>query len=153
MSVSKLSQITSLAPSTVRYWLKKHGLKTIQSQRNDTATEHFCSACNQTKSITLFYKRKRGGYMGWCIECAIASSRGRLRENKQRAVDAHGGACVTCGYSKYIGALEFHHPDPSKKDPSYAKMKAAHWDKYWAEVSKCVLLCANCHREVHALPY
>lgn len=74
----------------------------------------------------------------------------RQRENKERAVSLHGGACKLCGYCGYIGALEWHHPDPTGKDPGYSSLKTAAWDTYWNEVSQCILLCANCHREEHA---
>jgi len=67
-------------------------------------------------------------------------------------LEAMGEECQICGYSKYIGALEFHHLDPSVKEITLTKMlvSPASWDKIVVELRKCVLLCANCHREVHA---
>lgn len=70
---------------------------------------------------------------------------------KEELVNYKGGKCCICGYNKYIGALEFHHLDSSTKDfgiaqnSSYKNMAALK-----KEVGKCVLVCANCHREIHA---
>ena len=56
-----------------------------------------------------------------------------------------------CGYNRCPGALEFHHMDPTKKDFSISVdgMTRA-WSKVKDELEKCVLVCANCHREIHA---
>lgn len=54
-----------------------------------------------------------------------------------------------CGYSKCLQALEFHHLDPTEKDGGLAgSIKFLSKEKLLAEIEKCVLLCANCHREV-----
>ncbi len=62
-----------------------------------------------------------------------------------------GGKCVMCGYSRYSGALDFHHKDPSQKDFGLStKGLTRSWEKIKEEIDKCVLVCANCHRELHA---
>lgn len=61
----------------------------------------------------------------------------------------HGGKCAICGYEKYTGALEFHHIDPSQKDFTISNDRAK-LEESIEESKKCVLLCANCHRELHA---
>lgn len=71
------------------------------------------------------------------------------RRTKQQAVDLLGGACSRCGYSKCLDALEFHHTDPTAKEMRISSYLAG-WERLRKELSKCVLLCANCHREVHA---
>lgn len=82
------------------------------------------------------------------LKKAVAKRRRRVRE---MAVEYKGGKCQLCGYARCIGALEFHHPDPSKKDfgVSMDGLTRA-WTKVKAEIEKCVLVCANCHREIHA---
>lgn len=59
-----------------------------------------------------------------------------------------GGGCFRCGYHKCLKAIEFHHLDPSKKDftisNDHFKLEEA-----IEESKKCILLCANCHRELH----
>ncbi len=75
----------------------------------------------------------------------------RRRMLKQKAVEYKGGKCICCGYDKYVGALEFHHTDPNGKDFSIsAKGACRSWEKIKEEIDKCVLVCSNCHKEIHA---
>ena len=77
----------------------------------------------------------------------------RWRNNTKRIlIEAFGGKCQSCGYSVCDSALEFHNRDPSSKDFSLSRVRAnpVSWSRIAAEVRKCVMLCANCHREVHA---
>ena len=59
-----------------------------------------------------------------------------------------GGECIRCGYSKCSKALEFHHIDSSKKDFTISNDHFKLQDAI-NEAKKCILLCANCHRELH----
>lgn len=82
-------------------------------------------------------------------ERAVALTRERRRTNKLKGVELLGGKCVRCGYSSYIGALDFHHPDPHDKKEDNSRLLARSWAVIEAEILKLELLCANCHREVH----
>jgi hypothetical protein len=77
----------------------------------------------------------------------VSESRRKIR---LRAVTYLGGCCFKCGYNKSIAALDFHHKDPSEKDFQISSGKYRRWELIRPELDKCVLLCANCHREVHA---
>lgn len=59
-----------------------------------------------------------------------------------------GGKCEKCGYNKCLKALEFHHLDPAQKDFTISN---DHFKLVEAieESKKCILICANCHRELH----
>ena len=73
------------------------------------------------------------------------------RKRKQRAIDYKGGVCSRCGYSICINALEFHHLDPTNKEAAistYLRNKK-NWKSMKIELDKCILLCANSHRELH----
>ena len=85
-----------------------------------------------------------------CIKCGYEAVKRRRYKIKDQAVQYKGGCCQICGYSKHSGALEFHHTDPAAKDFQIAVKANISWDKIQKELDKCVLLCANCHREVHA---
>ena len=73
------------------------------------------------------------------------------RNTKQKLVEALGSQCQICTYNKCNSALDFHHIDPAEKDFSISSCSknAAAWDKIIQEVKKCILLCSNCHRELH----
>lgn len=70
------------------------------------------------------------------------------RKLKQQCVDYKGGGCLLCGYNKILGALECHHLDSSKKEVGIGKTYGK-FETLIEELDKCVLLCANHHREVH----
>lgn len=75
----------------------------------------------------------------------------RRKKIRQMAVDYKGGKCEKCGYDSCIEALEFHHLDPSCKDFSISqKGYTRSWERVTKELDKCLILCANCHREFHA---
>ena len=63
-----------------------------------------------------------------------------------------GGKCAYCGYSRCNDALALHHLDPSQKELSISNIRAnpKSWSSIVKELRKCILLCHNCHSEVHA---
>jgi predicted HNH restriction endonuclease len=69
-------------------------------------------------------------------------------EVKNRAIDYLGGKCRICGYDKCPSAMVFHHLDPREKDFDISSRLS--WEAIEPELKKCVLLCSNCHHEVHA---
>lgn len=73
---------------------------------------------------------------------------GKRADLKERAVAHLGGRCTVCGYDKCPSAFDFHHIDPDEKD--FVISSKTSWEAIEPELKKCVLLCANCHREVHA---
>lgn len=82
-------------------------------------------------------------------EYLIAAVARRRRILRQKAIEYKGGACVCCGYNKHPGVLDFHHIDPSNKEFSIGtKGYTRSWEKVRAELDKCILVCANCHREI-----
>lgn len=74
----------------------------------------------------------------------------RWIKRKKKAIEFLGGKCIRCGYSRYYGALEFHHKDPTLKDFGWSKLRLQTWARIEEELIKCELLCATCHREAHA---
>lgn len=89
-----------------------------------------------------FYKDRRA-YL-------IEAVRKRRKTIRMRAIDLKGGKCQVCGYDRCIEALEFHHLLKNEKDFGISdKGYTRSWDKVRDEIEKCILLCSNCHREVH----
>ena len=75
----------------------------------------------------------------------------RRAQIRLMAVEQKGGCCEVCGYRRRNEALEFHHRDPNLKEFGISsKGYARSWEKVKQEIEKCILLCANCHREFHA---
>lgn len=84
-------------------------------------------------------------------EYLIDAVRKRRKQIRIKSVEYKGGRCEVCGYNRCIEALEFHHKNSSGKDFSISeKGYTRSWVKVKEELDKCVLLCANCHREFHA---
>ena len=75
----------------------------------------------------------------------------RRKKIKAMAVAYKGGKCQFCGYNRCAGALEFHHLDPKGKGFGLgASGLTRSWEKTKKELGKCILICSNCHKEIHA---
>ena len=68
---------------------------------------------------------------------------------KTKLVEYKGEKCQCCGYNRCIRALEFHHLDPSQKDFTISG-KSKSFETLKKEADKCILVCSNCHKEIHA---
>ena len=117
-----------------------------------------CKCCQTELTPDNTYRRtgKKSafpvGYYRVCKQCYNIERNARVKIKKRNIIDAMGGQCHCCGYDVHTGALELHHRDPSKKDPKTTKHLRHITDvkRIQQELAKCVLLCANCHRETHA---
>jgi hypothetical protein len=79
---------------------------------------------------------------------AVSRRRKRLRE---RAVAYKGGKCIMCGNNRCQAALDFHQLDPTLKEFGISMDGITRsWERVHKELDKCVLVCSNCHREIHA---
>jgi predicted HNH restriction endonuclease len=84
-------------------------------------------------------------------EYLIKAVRKRRKKVRQMAVEYKGGKCQVCGYDKCTKALEFHHIKGAEKDFGISdRGYTRSLKKIRDELDKCILLCANCHREVHS---
>lgn len=90
---------------------------------------------------------ERGKYCSSACKDKFNTSRRRKRI-KVMAVEHLGGKCSICGYNKCISALEFHHKDPKQKDFGISGATKS-FESLKIELDKCILVCANCHREIH----
>lgn len=73
----------------------------------------------------------------------------RRRKIKSLAIEYKGGKCQICRYKKYQGALELHHVKGKKEFGIGEKGYTRSWEKVKSELDKCILVCSNCHREIH----
>jgi predicted metal-binding protein len=67
---------------------------------------------------------------------------------KAKMIEYKGGKCQICGYNECHGSLTFHHIDPNEKEISIGSM-VRKWEKIKPELDKCLLVCSNCHDEIH----
>ena len=97
----------------------------------------------------------------YCYECSGESTRTDnatrkhqktvlRRSMKLQAIKLLGGKCYKCGYDKCIDALEFHHENPNEKEFKLGSGNTMSWQQYKQEALKCVLVCSNCHKEIHS---
>jgi hypothetical protein len=100
-----------------------------------------CANCHRLRHAAILVARVGG-------DLAAEDTR---RVTKARAVVFMGGRCFGCEIVQSPEVFEFHHLNASDKEFGISQDGVLRsWQKIAAELAKCVMLCANCHREVHA---
>lgn len=130
-----------------------------------------CTKCSEEKPFTEFSPRKgKSLYNSWCKDCVRTHNRIKYKsspEDRQRIRRNHKNSsarnkdywrsylkdksCLHCGFNNPV-ALDFHHLDPKDKKNSVAVLKNNSYsiETIEKEMSKCIILCANCHRIEHS---
>jgi hypothetical protein len=141
----------------------KKGSCSVDGCPNDICAGGLCNA--------HYLRSKRGAEMGKpvqnkgsssCIECngqinnkggwnrcANHYKMARQKAIKKALVGALGGECSSCGGEFPLEVYDFHHVGEKDLNPSYMIANRS-LEAVVEEISKCVLLCANCHRIEHA---
>lgn len=114
-----------------------------------------CRGCQETKPFDQFYKNpnvRTDGHLNWCKPC-IGARYAEGRRRRQREVLAYIQAiklergCADCGFRDHPAALDFDHLPGFIKEHKVATLAAgAKRSKIDAELAKCEVVCANCHR-------
>lgn len=107
-----------------------------------------CTTCNTEKPESDFYK-KGSRLQHFCKKCFNKYCMERWFNIKTDAVASFGNKCNDCGNTYHQNVFEFHHIKPEEKDFDWSKTRLLSKDKRDEELSKCVMLCANCHRMRH----
>lgn len=125
-----------------------------------------CKACCEEKPINEFFKNSRcvGGYAASCKTCCntrttrsrsknkkqytAAKTRYRKRKKEEFLAWKKQIGCFFCQES-FPQCLELHHTDPSNKELEIAQLSTGNWERFLIEATKCVVVCANCHRKIH----
>ena len=85
-----------------------------------------------------------------CNKCGVERVQKRRQRLKELSVQYKGGKCQVCGYNKCIKALDFHHVNPKAKNFTISmKGHIKSWTKVKKELDQCIVVCSNCHREIH----
>jgi len=106
-------------------------------------TKYCCKKCN----IKTFYKKHRSEE----VKKAVIRNRDRGSGRKKILIEQFGGKCQICGYHKNSAALSFHHKNPEQMTfrLTISRIKGLSWNKILEESKKCLLVCENCHKEIH----
>jgi DNA-binding CsgD family transcriptional regulator len=153
-SIREIAAALDRAPATVRHWLDRYGIKPngVPLRRPElevarrTGAKRVEANCER-HGRSVFILEGRGSYR--CTRCRSENVAEWRRRAKRKLVSTAGGACVLCGYDRFMGALHFHHLDPASKEFSISRDGVTRsFAELRREASKCVLLCGNCHAEV-----
>lgn len=68
---------------------------------------------------------------------------------KIKMINKLGGCCKNCGETRFY-VLDFHHADPNKKEFDWENIHFKNEIEIYKEISKCSVLCSNCHRKIHS---
>ena len=123
--------------------------------------------CNKEKDESEFHKKTEGKLQSICKECKKEYDKKWYRNNTRRRKLLNERAkerrirnnkfireykllkgCEMCGYNKTYYALEFHHKDKNKEH-IISQMRTHSIETIKKEIEKCMVVCANCHREIH----
>lgn len=110
-----------------------------------------CGKCKKEKPRSEFYTRIRGSgpRSSYCKRCFNKYCMERWIEKKERAIELKGGKCLDCNGVFPCPVYDFHHLDADSKLYTWTKLRLRSWETIEEELSKCVMLCANCHRIRH----
>lgn len=149
LSIREIARVVDRSPTTVRHWLRHHGLRT-QPARYAKRGEAGFETLRECHEHGWTWFRRIGTETHYrCGQCAAESVSKRRRRVKEILVEEAGGRCVACGYDDCVGALHFHHVDPSSKLFHLGREGVTRsLERARSEARKCVLLCARCHAEV-----
>ncbi len=152
LSVRAMAHEVDRSPATVRHWLRVHGLATrlteIRRRVAQAGGADLELECRRHGRTTFRLRRYDGQYR--CLRCQSEQVVDRRRRQRAQLVAEAGGACSLCGYDRYVGALHFHHLDPSTKSFALGGGATRSIARNRDKAAKCVLLCSNCHAEVEA---
>lgn len=135
-TIAEVSAILNISTGTVKKYKDLYGITRICGVNDNGMSLHIK---NKKTKLSVEERKKRTSMFAML----------HRKNNKKRAVEYLGGKCKLCGYNKCIEALSFHHRNPEEKEFNISHTNIR-WEKLKIELEKCVLLCHNCHDEVHA---
>ena len=140
VGLSNVIDVTDTLIEEIKKYYKNHSLNETANKFNiSTSTVKKYAGSKRIKMTDTEKKTK-----------AVQAVQKRRKKIKELAVEYKGGKCEKCGYNKCISALEFHHTNPEEKDFSLGdKGYCRAWESVKRELDKCIMVCANCHREIH----
>ncbi len=154
-STNGLAKELNCSQTNIRYWLRKYKLKTKRAENLWEGDNKICIDCKISKPSSEYYRNK-GHFKGihsHCKTCTNKKMTLRWVHRKIQYINLMGGACEKCGLKledSHYAVYEFHHKFGEKKDYNWTKLRLRSDKSVVEELAKCSLLCANCHRLIHA---
>ena len=157
-SYKEITKILGCAMSTVSYHCQLHKMGDNNQKVSEDEKEQFQKMYDEIGSL-----KKVAKLTGRSFETVKKYVQVRTRVKKvtnsesvilwrkrtiKKLIEYKGGKCELCGYNKCDSALQFHHKDPTEKDFSISG-RSLSFDRLKEEVDKCMLVCSNCHAEIH----
>ncbi len=140
-------------------------IKLSEDEKRGPSIEVICKECDKPFMVEKsVYKTGRGIYCSY--DCRLKAEYKSVEQQKERRANTlrkrreeikkiyfnykKDLKCKICDFKDYR-ALEFHHRDPSTKEYSISYMvtQAFTWETILKEISKCDVLCSNCHAILH----
>jgi len=167
LSFREIAKELRCSQSTVSKWCNKNDLgdiglgilkrisKELANEINEYYKEH------TKKETALKFKISEVTVLKYSDKKKIVLNDLQLRNNlkngklnrrikiKLNAIEYKGGKCEICGYDKCRWALDFHHKNKDEKEFSIGSSYNISWERIKNELDKCILICSNCHREIH----
>lgn len=112
-----------------------------------------CTKCGKELPLDAFpwRDRKKGTRRADCKECHSKYMKQQYAQKKSIIEEQKAQQkCAKCGESRgYV--LDYHHLNPEEKETTIARMTSNRYnlEDIQKEIEKCIVLCANCHREFH----
>lgn len=167
LSYSDISKKLNLSKSTISYHLKRYGMagpinnrgikisQNTINQINDLISQNvkkleISKKLNISYATVKKYSEKKALLTEEEKKINEYKKHARWRVNiKLKCVEFLGGKCSICGYNKCLAALDLHHLDGNNKEFTISGGNLKSFEKLKPELDKCVVLCSNCHRELH----
>lgn len=158
MSIKQISKELDCATSTVSYHCKIAKLGGYSDRLTEDEKLELQKLYNEVGSLKKVAKIK--GHSFETVKKYISTSNKKKPQSptesvtlwrkrvKLKLIEYKGGKCELCGYNKCSTSLHFHHKNPNEKDFSISG-KSLSFEKLKKEVDKCILVCSNCHGEIH----
>ena len=143
---NKIPNLLKIDGKTKNLCKRKYCLECSPYGSHNTRSLHIKDKMNVCKDCSKEYKPGHGKLKDICSTCYRLAYRNKT---KQKAVEYKGGCCSVCGYDKYIGSLQFHHVYPENKSFVISDFGFNKFDSLVDELDKCILVCSNCHGEIH----
>lgn len=154
--------------STVSYYCRKNGISRYDNSikiSNDLIEKMqlYYNECNSSRKVSKKFNVSRNQVSKY-VKLNSKKTSTKTEDDKRKSsvksviywrqrakiklVEYKDGKCIVCGYNRCIQSLHFHHTDPREKDFTISG-KTLSLEKMKKEVDKCILVCSNCHTEIH----